>query len=364
MKRFNLLSKVASATASLSVVVLAGCEAYEIPEAARRSSAGLIGTRAGAAALDEPGDAGAIPAAYEPIDLSEYNGEADVFVAPQATAADVEGTNLKALGPVQDVMQVKLQDAIGALTDPQNDEQIHLRAIDQIMESLFLSNLVVLPTAGVPEEDPIVQAHDQALQDAINALNQHVDPLVPGTPDSKGSAWEARNFLQLMEETLDVIGQQAAQCDPLNLRDPCCQQLLDGAEGGVDVDAVFPGFSRQVRSPFFIGQGSAIADEVVIVPDSIGIDECAVILKEIQGVKAVVRKVQIPIWVEPWFARAQIVGFRTVWVWEFIPAEFLKTITYCNNGGAVVQDVDITVVLERELMHFWSFMNLNVHTSP
>jgi hypothetical protein len=120
-----------------------------------------------------------------------------------------------------------------------------------------------------------------------------------------------------------------------------------------------------VRSPFYIGAATSnIIQEQVIVPDAIGEGDCVVVLKEIQGVKAVVRRKLIPIWVEPWFARARIVGYRVVWVWEFIPAEFLKTISYCNAGGSVVQDVNIRVVIERQLLHFWSFLNKNVQLSP
>lgn len=289
---------------------------------------------------------------------------ARVFISPAADALAVEGTDILPNGPAMNVMQVKLQDAINTLIDPNAEEVLQQQAVDQAMEALFTSNLVILPTAGTPDEDLIVQEHDQMLQDAINALNQHVtDPLV-GTPGSKDPAWEARNFLQLMQEALQVVGQQTAACDPQNLRDPLCQQLLADDEGGVDVDGVFPGFSRQVRSPFFIGQQSDVIQEEIIVPGVIGLDDCAVILKEIQGVKAVVRKKLIPIWVEPWFSRATIVGFREVWVWEFIPAEFLKTISYCNQGGTVVQNVDIVIVLERELLHFWSFFSKDISLTP
>lgn len=289
---------------------------------------------------------------------------ARVFVSLQAGADAVEGTAQAAGVPAMNVMQVKLQDAINTLLNPNGGEGLQQQAVDQVMESLFTSNLVILPTAGTPLEDMGVSEHEQMLQGAIDALNQHItDPLL-GTPETKEPAWDARNFLQLMQEALQVVGQQTDQCDPANLRDPGCQQLLADDEGGVDIDNVFPGFSRQVRSPFFIGAQSDRIQEEVIVPDAIGLDECVIILKEIQGVKAVVRKKLIPIWVEPWFARATIVGFQEVWVWEFVPAEFLKTISYCNVGGAVVQNVDTTVVLERELLHFWSYLNKDITLTP
>jgi len=82
--------------------------------------------------------------------------------------------------------------------------------------------------------------------------------------------------------------------------------------------------------------------------------EYTAILKETQGVQVVVRKTVIPIWVEPWYERAQIVGFQTVWVWEFVPAEFLKTISLCNSGGQIVQSVNMETVRDRSLMNMWS----------
>lgn len=286
--------------------------------------------------------------------------------------------------PGQDVMSAKLQDAIDELTqNPNGDEGVYLRAVDQAVEVLFMSNLVILPTAGVPEADQSVQMHEQALQDAIDALGAHVDPNVStgGTEKSREAAWEARNFLQIFQEAADVIGQQTQFCDPQDTRQPGCELLLSDDEAGVDIDQIHEEFSRALRSPFPLIESfspdsssqinplanknlvSARIQEAIIVPDAIADGECSIILKEIQGVRALVRKKLIPIWVEPWYARAQIVGFRTVWVIEFVPAEFLKTISYCNVGGTVVQDVDITIVNERELLSFWRFLQMDVYTT-
>ena len=363
--------------------------------------------------------------------------EPQVFLSPVATEADVKGTTKMIAGaPVTDVMDQKLNDAIGTLQDPGAQEQVHLKAVDQIMESLFMSNLVVLPTQGVPEADPSIADHDQMLTDAIAALNQHINTAgFAGTEASKAAAWEARNFLQVFQEAAEVIGQQTAACDPQTMQGPSCDLLRAPDEGGVLVDSVLnpcscdldhdddvdhadlaifkacargpalpvgpgpgcdcadldgdgdadqtdfaiiqrahagenntPGpcdaqtnaFSREVRSPFFAGTPSPDIQEQVIVPDSLAEGECAVVLKEIQGVKAVVRPVLIPIWVEPWYARATIVGFKTVWIWEFVPAEFLKTISYCNSFGTLTTNVEIQTVLERQLLHFWSFMRQDV----
>jgi hypothetical protein len=286
------------------------------------------------------------------------------FAAFQSTETDVEGTFLQARGPQPDVMQVKLQQALQTLTDPNHEEQTHLQAVDQVMEVLFMSNLVVLPTANVPETLPPVQQHEQAILDAINGLTAHINPPGPGGPASKEAAWEARNFLQVFSEAAAVIGEVTNTCDPEDIRGPGCVLLLADDEGGTDVDGIFPGFNRAIRSPFFLGETDSTIQEQVIVPDAIPLDACVVVVKEIQGVKAVVRKVLIPIWVEPWYARAAIVGYKTVWVWEWVPAEFIKSISYCNNGGSLVQDVEIVTILERELMHFWSFLTKEISLTP
>jgi hypothetical protein len=134
-------------------------------------------------------------------------------------------------------------------------------------------------------------------------------------------------------------------------------------EGGNVVDAVLANFfSRQVRSPFPIifNSGTVVPDEQVILTDPLAPGECAAVVKEIQGIKVVVTRRLIPIWVEPWFARARIVGFRSVWIWEFVPAEFIKTISVCNNNGLLNTTVSTQVVLERELMHFWRFINKEI----
>ena len=326
-----------------------------------------------------------------------------IIAAARASSFDIAATNADAATDAEGgvagtgVMTRKLQDAVQTLVPPPGTlvpEDVTHRAIDQVIEALFVSNLWILPTpAGTqgqcsltggactsddecelfPEEfclfdDPVqnaVELAEQMLGEAIGALDQHVRSDEFGTDTTKAAAWDARNFLQLFQEAQQVIGGLTLGCDPQNLRADTCGPLLADDEGGVDIDLVYPGFSRQVRSPFYIGAATSnIIQEQVIVPDAIGEGDCVVVLKEIQGVKAVVRRKLIPIWVEPWFARARIVGYRVVWVWEFIPAEFLKTISYCNAGGSVVQDVNIRVVIERQLLHFWSFLNKNVQLSP
>jgi hypothetical protein len=285
-------------------------------------------------------------------------------------------------GQPTNVMQIKLNQAINQLQRANLPEQAYLDAINQGMEAIYTSNLVVLPTPQTPEipgdtgADPEFQEHQNMAQQLIDALNRFIQgtdaqnrPIRGlGTPGSQHMAFEARNFIQITNEAMGVIGGQTDFCNPQN-PDPAtggagCQFLQADDEGGnFTVDNVLAGiFSRQVRSPFpfILASSSLTPDEQVILTDPIGDGECAAVVKEIQGIKVVVTPRRIPIWVEPWFARARIVGFKTVWVWEFVPAEFIKTIGVCNNGGSLNVEVTSAVVLDRQLLHFWRFLHKDV----
>ncbi len=262
------------------------------------------------------------------------------------------------------VMDVKLQDAIGILRRGRAGEQQHQQAIDQVMESLFLSNLVPLPTnTNGDQTDPDEQDFGEfqgRMDEAIEALRKHVNSSFTGTDQTKADAAEARNFLQVVQEATQVIAGQTAFCDPTNpgnLVGDGCQFLEADDEGGARVDDVLAdAFSRQVRSPFPIfTQGGFEPNEVVIDIPALSDGQCAAAVKEFFGVKAVVTAREIPIWVEPWFARARIVGTKTVFALEFIPAEYIKTISVCNTSGAIQTNVDAVTVHDRGLSHFWKF---------
>lgn len=288
----------------------------------------------------------------------------DSLVAAAGHTANTDGEH-------PNVMDVKLDQAITTLGRVRFDEQAHEQAIDEIMESLFTSNLVPLPTdTNGDQQDPDeqdFQEHMRRMDEAIDALSKHVNKPGLGNDNTKADAADARNFLQLTQEALRVIAGQTAFCNPENgepregiaeLTGPGCQFLEANDEGGRVVDDVLQDiFSRQVRSPFpIIFEGDLSPNEVVINTGPLADGECAAAIKEFQGIKAVVTARQLPIWVEPWFSRARIVGFKTVWTFEFVPAEFIKTISVCNNGGSLETTVDSFVVHDRELMNFWRFI--------
>lgn len=124
----------------------------------------------------------------------------------------------------------------------------------------------------------------------------------------------------------------------------------------IGTDKIWNGWYREIRSPFFQHAPFTTPQENIIVPESIATGYCTVIIKEIQGIKSIVRPTLVPIWQEPWTSMAQIIGYHVVWVIDFVPAEFVKSLKYCNIKGSIVFDYDIDVIIERELTHFWKFL--------
>lgn len=328
-----------------------------------------------------------------------------------------------------------------------HSEAVAKAAVRQGMEALFMSNLVVLPTAGVPDAAALYDGFQGMSAEFVAVLDGYIAASGPQRASSSAVAFEARNFIQVFREAAQVVSASTEVCAPGVLEAPECAPLRADDESGEIIDAVLascpcdldcdgdadgddmrilaacgtgpavpyapdnlpPGcplspdllghiaadldldmdvdardfailqralsgrnhpvtqcdatlsadgrFSREVRSPFFVGRPTPTVQEQVITPDSVAPGNCVVVTKEIQGVKAVIRPVIIPIWIEPWYARATIVGYETVWVWEFVPAEFLKTINYCNLDGTLSTQVNVKVVLERQLLHFWSFLD-------
>jgi len=99
------------------------------------------------------------------------------------------------------VAEKKLGDALQALTTSIASET-HEQAVDQIMESLFMSNVVVLPTQGVPTGHTGFDEHQTRMADAIAALDTNSASAVT-TGDAVRAA-EASNFLQVVNEALKM----------------------------------------------------------------------------------------------------------------------------------------------------------------
>jgi len=269
-----------------------------------------------------------------------------------------------------DVMGEKVNQAAQTLQRTGQGTEVYEAAITEGLEGLFLSNLAVLPTQGVEETETLFAewlSHEDTFE---SALDIHISDV--GTSQSKSTALGGRNFLQVTTEAMQVIGEQTKACDPANPEQ--CNQISqeDDPQAGnentqqvqsatvIDVSQ-FEGFAREVRAPFFLGWNvfgtRRTPSEEVIETEDLWPGECQGVLKETKGVKVVVRPVRVPIWVEPWRARRRIVGTRLIWIWEFVPAEFIKTISVCNENGKLNRTVDMEIVLEPGLTHFWRYVH-------
>lgn len=314
------------------------------------------------------------------VDLKDFNLFKQSFAENFDFATAEQDATLSAILPNEEfgAMQLKLNDAVQLLNgELGRPTETYEQAIDDIFDALFPGNLIILPTAneGQPSDDLTQQAYAewlQAMDQAIEALGHHVDQSGLGTPDSTAPAAEARDMLILMAEVAQVIGEQTAQCDPA-VGGAACDALQAGDDimnewdvSGIGTGGVGGLGRRFVGSPFpFFAPGFHFdgGTEATIVTEALAPGEMAVVLKEIRGVVAQIRPIQVPIWREPWFSRRAIIGYRTVWVWEFLPAEFIKTISMTNDAGTLKTSIAQRVVIDRGLLHFWRFFSNPGHHS-
>lgn len=269
----------------------------------------------------------------------------------------------------QDAMITITNQVVEGLTQG-TDALVQRENINQA-ESLIYGKPVILQTNGVPDTVIISQDYDVMVEELNDGLRECAD----GTCEDALVAAQAKELYDrnvYWQEIKQVLEAQTTEpnCDA---NDPAtCPLLNQGDEPqatgngiNVGVDAIWDGWYREVRSPYvtqtFYPNGFT-PEETVITTGEIKKDHCVVIVKEVQGQKSIMRPVQIPIWQEPWTSRATIIGFTTVWVVDFIPAEFVKNLNYCNSAGNIVFDYEINVIIERELTHFWKYLPAGVVT--
>jgi hypothetical protein len=280
---------------------------------------------------------------------------------------------------VDAMTEIRTQIVTNLITGTGNTE-IHLENIRQA-EHLVFGKPVILYTNGVPDTAIISADYDVMAADLKLALfscagGTCFDGFVQAEAKELGDRityWqETKHNLEAQTAitTCDVLA--PATCPQLDLAD---EPQAIGPGVNVGIDKIWDGWYREVRSPYapvgphvgpFTGNfGTTPSNpfsphENIIQTGVMKDGECSTVIKEIQGVKAIQRPVKIPIWQEPWTSRASIIGFDTVWVVDFIPAEFVKSLNYCNAAGVVNFDYTIDVIIERELTHFWKYLPAGV----
>lgn len=237
------------------------------------------------------------------------------------------------------------------LADPRQPSEVHLAAVRAILEKTFLSSLVVLPTQGVEGTEELFDEFRTILERIARALSDFMDNIDSdgGSSDARSEALGVKNFVDVFREVLDNIAEDAREFG----EDEIAQIVADRDPGDGLEDPGDPDVLRAVaiRAPF--GQFPIVNRCVErSFSNAVECGGCAVIVKEFRGLQArwVLRRLTRV--VEPWTSRARIIN-RWVWVIEFVPVEFIKTITVHCCGKPGTTDVSKRVVLDRELLTFW-----------
>jgi len=270
----------------------------------------------------------------------------------------------KAQVPVDAMSEITEQ--ISMNLNSASSPEVQRENINQI-EHLVFGKPVILQTNEVPDTIVISADYDAMVVMLKNSLNQCVYESCITNGDVAAQAKELLDRITYWQETKENLEVQTMDptCDVLNPE--TCTQLNLGDEPNaagtgivVGNDLIWDGWYREIRSPYSPLSWYPtynVPQENIIVPDGpLAKGDCTTIVKEIQGVKAIQRPIIIPIWQEPWTSRATIIGWQTVWVVDFVPAEFVKNLNFCNVDGRIIFDYDINVIIERQLTHFWKFL--------
>lgn len=225
-----------------------------------------------------------------------------------------------------------------------NDLRGHVRnggplageAARRLLAAHMMSGIAaVLPTPGVQE----TQAMSATAVREFGASTEAIEAaLKEATGEAAVALLDVKLTIESMVDLVQTVGKWTANAEPGTEQ----AKLLEGRQ----IRRAFP----VLPLPFLKGP------EEVVTSDVIGVKECMVVVKEIQGLKLRLRAILLPVWVEPWYARRKIVGWKVVWILEFVPAQFIKRVVTCNDGENKIRPQTLTEVIEHpELLDFWRF---------
>ena len=279
-------------------------------------------------------------------------------VHAQVTSDAPESTEISVDSMSQITAQITSQ-----LVDPVIEPEVKMENIEQAKHLIF-GKPVILQTYNVLETQQISDEYDTMVESIRTTLFACAavtcnDPTVKAAAKEladRTTYWlEIKNTLEVQTSICSAEIPQA--CNPLNRGD---EPNNGNSMFTVGTDKIWDGWYREIRSPYTPvvthPNGFTPEENIIVPPGPIGDGECSTVVKEIQGIKSILRPVKIPIWQEPWTSRAQIIGESPIWVIDFVPAEFVKNLNYCNVNGEIVFDYDINVIIERELLHFWNYL--------
>jgi len=254
---------------------------------------------------------------------------------------------------------------------------------------------VVGPPIVLP--DPFANGTDT---DVIAIYNQFIRDLLSsaevlktfGNNGGSPAAAEAAQFLESVQSVVAAVkyqldsaaanndcGRLLPQVEPTNAKgvrivDPTlCQKIRNGDPipsptfNGDPLTVVAPLgddniFRDFVASPFLplppFGAPDSRAPKEAQASRSIPPGGAFLAVKEVFGLKLRLWYTNIPIWVEPWYPRRRIVGFRKIWQLRWVPCEYIKSII-SNSDNYQVQPPTFNAVeyCDSRLLSYWRWFS-------
>lgn len=238
---------------------------------------------------------------------------------------------------------------LAKVLDENQPPAVRKTAVRSVLEKFFLSGLFILPTDGVDETREIYDEQLGRLQAISGTLSELIDAGGEGLDKVRAEALTAKNFVDVFQETAQRIADESAAIGA----DEVARIIEDGDPGDGLEDPDDPDVRRSIalRAPFTFFPLTSRCFERSFT-SAVECGGCAVTVKEFRGLQArwVLRRITVV--VEPWFSRARIVN-RFVWVIEWVPVEFIKTIATKCCGDTPRTTVSRQTVLDRQLQTFW-----------
>jgi len=283
-----------------------------------------------------------------------------------ALTAGIVGTPGQAQQPPErptSSMEKRMAQVTAILANEGAGRAAHEAALDDGMEVLY-GGLRALPTKGPALEQ--TTAADAAVSAAEQQLSQALERYANSgaAQDLRGRALDLKLFIEEMNEVSAALTQFTSHCGEGDRADepPCdnLQKILNEENGeeifaGPLVRAFTRSYSVKLRSPFVAPWVRSWQHDVR--PLVVARGECAVIFKETRGLTLRLHFQRITVVLDPWVGTLGVPRGTLVPIWHltWVPSEYAKAFTYCNDGRRINQAVLQRVKQDHALNYFWRF---------
>jgi hypothetical protein len=313
-----------------------------------------------------------------------------------------------------DAVRQKLMAAMNILQNQNEEAPVIARALSTGLDAIFGGNMIVLPSKsssylqqqesdlygqigeGIklpldfergPRGFNMTIANIDLFLGALNnwltltaptmkEMEQTTSPLLSG----RAIVLDTKDFLLYAKEILMNLARFTMKCNPnldLAVQGDICRVFLAPDESETVLDDVFGRMGKlsesemfkQIRSPFFFpksfpflfqgsygGKSDSMIEKYQTGPLDNG--QCSAIVEGFFGLRAVWRPATITLWNMPWLSASSLIG-RKVFVFEWVPAQLLKTISLCHTmnptsmRSEIVQHVATETILHRGALLYW-----------